>query len=318
MESCSLGLRTRVRARESSPTKPGEHRTDSRRTVEKTPASVRDRPPACQDHRPIPLGTSREGDNGLVIEWEPVDLGCSEAVVRRRSDGAAYAKTATGLRGVADLAAERDRVAWLTTTPIPGPQLLDWQQAGSCATLVTSAVRGIPASAVPMDGARQVLPELASALAELHALPVGDCPFDHRLEVTCAAASTAVHLEEVDAADFDTERRGRQPRELFVELLSAKKEMADLEAGDLVVCHGDACLPNLLVDPDTLAFTGFIDLGRLGVADRHLDLALLHRSLEGGANPQFPAGSGDDALAAYGLAANPSRLAYYQLLDEFF
>ncbi|MFT3872879.1 MAG: aminoglycoside 3'-phosphotransferase [Nocardioides sp.] len=252
-----------------------------------------------------------------MIAWEPVDLGCSDAAVRRSPDGSAYAKTASGSAQVADLMAERDKVVWLATTPIPGPVLLDWEHAEDTATLVTSAVRGIPASAVPEADASQVLPA-ARALTELHALPVSDCPFDHRLEVTCVAASAAVHRDLVDSADFDAERQGRQPRELLAELLVAKEQMARLEADDLVVCHGDACLPNILLDPQTLRWTGLVDLARLGRADRYLDLALLHRSLEGGANPQFPEGSGDEALAAYGVVADPTRLAYYRLLDEFF
>jgi aminoglycoside phosphotransferase len=46
------------------------------------------------------------------------------------------------------------------------------------------------------------------------------------------------------------------------------------EANDRVVCHGNACMPNFLMDPDTLRCTGMIDLGRLGTADRYVDLSL--------------------------------------------
>ena len=47
------------------------------------------------------------------------------------------------------------------------------------------------------------------------------------------------------------------------------------EDADKVVCHGDPCMPNLMVDPRTLQCTGVIDLGRLGTADRYADLALM-------------------------------------------
>ena len=42
---------------------------------------------------------------------------------------------------------------------------------------------------------------------------------------------------------------------------------------DLVVCHGDYCFPNVLLD-DAGAITGFLDLGELAVADRWWDVAV--------------------------------------------
>ena len=47
---------------------------------------------------------------------------------------------------------------------------------------------------------------------------------------------------------------------------------------DLVVCHGDACAPNTLIDDDGRC-CGHVDLGDLGVADRWADLAVATLSL---------------------------------------
>lgn len=53
-----------------------------------------------------------------------------------------------------------------------------------------------------------------------------------------------------------------------------------IDSDDMVVCHGDPCMPNFMVDPKTLQCTGLIDLGRLGTADRYADLALMIANAE--------------------------------------
>lgn len=88
---------------------------------------------------------------------------------------------------------------------------------------------------------------------------------------------------------------------------------------DLAVCHGDLCVPNVLLDPRRLAVTALIDLGRLGVADRAADLAVAARSLaDTRLNPQYGERSAARFLARYGgPVPDASRLAFYRLLDEF-
>ncbi|MDF9877857.1 phosphotransferase [Cellulosimicrobium cellulans] len=60
------------------------------------------------------------------------------------------------------------------------------------------------------------------------------------------------------------ERESRTGRDLLAELATELPARQEQEAADQVVRHGDLCLPNILLDPETLEFSGFVDLGRLG------------------------------------------------------
>ena len=77
----------------------------------------------------------------------------------------------------------------------------------------------------------------------------------------------------------------------------------------LVVCHGDPCSPNTIVDADG-NWVGHVDLGALGVGDRWADIAVATWSLEWNYGP----GWDDLLLDTYGIAADPERTAYYRLL----
>jgi kanamycin kinase len=76
-----------------------------------------------------------------------------------------------------------------------------------------------------------------------------------------------------------------------------------------VVCHGDACAPNTLLT-EKGRWSGHVDLGELGVADRWADLAVATWSTEWNYGPGFE----QVLLAAYGVRADPDRTRYYRLL----
>ncbi len=212
------------------------------------------------------------------------------------------------------VAAEADRTGWLRRQGLPAAAVLEADTDSGWDLMLTAALPGIPLSSWPVDDIATAVGALADTLIWLHHLPVDRCPFDRRLDTTLAAASAAVAAGSVDVAEFDAERAGRRPADLLAE---AVRERPPTE--DLVVCHGDACLPNVLADPATGRVTGLVDLARLGVADRHVDLALAHRSM---ADPDLNPGYGADAagllLRSYPVRADPRLLAYYRLLDEFF
>jgi aminoglycoside phosphotransferase len=253
-----------------------------------------------------------------VSDWDKVSTGMSGADVRRSPDGGAYAKSGAGILR-ADLVAERERLEWLARTGLPSPEILDWADDDETATLTLRAIPGVPISELSGTDASPAIQSLGRFLARLHATPRETCPFERWLAVTVAIARVRVDEGLVDESDFDDERAGRSAADLLTDLLDDRPNAEELEGADLVVCHGDACLPNFLVDPETFEVTGMVDVHRLGVADRHLDLALATRSTADlTLNPGFGPEAAQTLVAAYGRDVDPWRIEFYRLLDEFF
>lgn len=248
--------------------------------------------------------------------WIPVGMGESGDRVYRRDDGAAYAKLAPADRAGL-LEGERRRAEWLGARGLGAPAVLDWLQSPAGACLVTAALPGVPAADLPADALARAWPSLAGALKALHDLPVADCPFARRLPAMFDRARDVVGRGAVNPDFLAPEHQDVPPATLLAMLEAELAQRLAQEEGDLVVCHGDACLPNLMVDPGTLRCTGFVDLGRLGVADRHVDLALLlANARESWTSPGQEAAAFARLFEIHGIAApDRGRLAFYLHLD---
>ena len=79
----------------------------------------------------------------------------------------------------------------------------------------------------------------------------------------------------------------------------------------LVVCHGDACAPNTLIDDDGHP-SGHVDLGDLGVADRWADLAVAEWSLRYNYRGDWRG----EFFDAYGIAPDQDRMDDYLRIWE--
>ena len=88
------------------------------------------------------------------------------------------------------------------------------------------------------------------------------------------------------------------------------------EHAGLVVCHGDLCLPNVLVDPANGEVQGLIDLGRLGKADPYGDIALLIATARHTwSDEAIAARAEEDFARIYGTELDPDRLDFYLRLE---
>ena len=202
------------------------------------------------------------------------------------------------------LADEAARMAWARAfTPVPRVIGQSADEAGSW--LVTSALPG-QSAVMPRwqaDPATAVA-AIGEGLRAMHeALPVRDCPFSwmaaDRLAEACGRARQGL----LDPADWHEEHQPLSTRR-------ALDLVADIPPADrLVVCHGDACAPNTLITDDG-RWSGHVDLGDLGVADRWADLAIATWSAEWNYGPGWER----PLLDAYGIRPDPDRTRYYRLL----
>jgi kanamycin kinase len=205
-----------------------------------------------------------------------------------------------------DLAAEAARMTWAAAyTPVP--RVLGHGADGDGSWLVTAALPGHSAVAPRWlaDPATAVT-ALGEGLRALHdALPVAACPFSWAAEGRVAAAHQAAAAGRLDTSGWAPEHSG-----LGIEGVLAQAQ--DIPPADrLVVCHGDACAPNTLI-ADTGRWSGHVDLGDLGVADRWADLAIATWSTGWNYGPGWE----QLLLDAYGIKPDPERTRYYRLLWE--
>ena len=203
-----------------------------------------------------------------------------------------------------DLDQEVVRLGWAARfTPVPWVSHQGCDQSGSW--FVTSALSGDNAVTARWraDPARAVQ-AIGAGLRVLHdALPVAACPFRWSAEDRIQDAERRFRDGQLQPALWHDIHRGLSSS------AGLRVAASPPPVDELVVCHGDACAPNTLLDQDG-SWTGHVDLGRLGVADRWADLAVATWSTEW----NYGAGWESALLNAYGIEADPERTAYYRLL----
>jgi aminoglycoside 3'-phosphotransferase-2 len=254
----------------------------------------------------IPAQWSRTFSTALIERQTIGESGAEVSRIRCLSGKHLFVKSEP-IGAQSELPQEIERLRWMNRLALPGPTVLDVTTENNRHWLLMSAVPGQDLASANDLSATQVISVLAMALRTLHQVPIDKCPFEHPLQQRIAAARSRVSAGLVDESDFDDERLGRTAEDVFAELLSTLPETYDL-----AVTHGDACLPNFMIEGSR--FTGYIDCGRLGISDIYQDLALAARSIERNLGQAWVA----PFFRAYGVEPDQQRIAFYCLLDEFY
>ena len=222
-------------------------------------------------------------------------------------------------RAGTEAAREWEMLKWLRGR-LPVPEVLAYTVENGVSYLLMSRLPGVMAcDPYYMEKPELLTDLLARALEMLWAVDPWDCPRDCRLHMQLREARLRVEAGLVTMEDAEPETYGasgfRDPEDLLLWLEQNPPEERPL------LSHGDFCLPNLFLEGDRI--TGFLDLGRCGVADPWRDIALGWRSLLHNAEGvydgrRYPGFHQEDLFRVLGISPDPERLRYYILLDELF
>ncbi len=147
-----------------------------------------------------------------------------------------------------------------------GTDIVDYTQSREHDWLLSRRVPGEDAThKAYLAEPKRLATRMGEILRVLHETPIEDCPGAGYLNEYLRRAEENYRTGNFDSSHFpDSFGYG-----------SAEEAWNALEAGcnalraDTLI-HGDYCLPNVILDG--WAFSGFIDLGNSGIADRHIDL----------------------------------------------
>jgi kanamycin kinase len=220
---------------------------------------------------------------------------------------ARFAKVATGdRRRFPTLRGESERMVWAAPY-LPVPEVVALEEYEDATVLLTEALPGHDAV---HPAWRSDLPALVRALGRgLRAFheAVGEewCPFRFDLARALAHVEQRVETGDIDPCGFHDQHAH----------LTGAVALAELEATapddeDLVVCHGDFCPPNVVLQEGRV--TGYVDLGELGAADRWWDIAVGAWSVGWNFGEELEPLFYD----SYGVTPDPARIRFFRLLYD--
>jgi len=212
-------------------------------------------------------------------------------------------------------------VRWLQgRLPVPDIPVYAVEE-GMAYTLMHRAEGKMLCDAAYLENPELLIRLAAQGLRQLWAVDIRECPCQSsRLSERLKTAEERVRRGLVNTANAEPETYGpegfRDPQALLDWLQANRPEE------DLVLTHGDYCLPNIFAEGEEIS--AFIDPGKMGPADRWQDLAIALRSLNHNFNGKYTDGiklfdfRPEMLLNELGVPFDAEKYRYYLLLDELF
>jgi len=203
---------------------------------------------------------------------------------------------------------------------LPIPDVIAYEKESDKSYLLMSRISGAMAcDDCYMDNPELLIDLLSKAMHMLWEVDITDCPSRINLDKKLKMATYNVEHNMVDMENVqpDTFCEGgfKNPKELLSWLIDNRPQE------ELVLSHGDFCLPNIFFSENKVS--GFIDLGKMCVADKYQDIALCYRSLtnnlDGGYGGKVRKKLGvNKFFNKLGIVPDWDKIRYYILLDELF
>lgn len=200
---------------------------------------------------------------------------------------------------------------------LPIPSLIDYEISEDQTTILMTKMKGVSlSSAVTKIDPFQLIDVLVQGIKILWEKSTS-VSLESSLNKKLEKALSNIENQRVDIIDMEKNFRKefKTPEKMYQYLIDHKPKE------ELVLSHGDFCLPNIFIDNNKLS--GFVDLADIDVMDQYQDIALCYRSLMHNYREQLPQNHSMNMIFKYffdQLGINPDfkKIKYYLLLDELF
>lgn len=200
------------------------------------------------------------------------------------------------------------------------PKVLCFEQMNDTNYLLMSKLKGqMLCSEEFCENPAILISLLAKGLKMLWDIKVSDCLYNNSIDNKLQLAEIRVANNQCSIEDAEPDTYGENGFQSPSDLLAWLKENKPIE--NPVFSHGDFCLPNIFAENNEIS--GFIDLGRSGIADKYQDIALCYRSLKHNLYGKYKSKENiwydvDLLFDELGIVPDWDRINYYILLDELF
>ncbi len=206
---------------------------------------------------------------------------------------------------------EANNLHWLKQH-IMVPTVYDFGKVDDIYYCIMEKLPGVMFQENTFDNPKSMIIEFSKALRRFHSIDYSKLPHNHSLKDKLMQIEMDYKNNKLTNTYFEKELQDKSVTEIY-ELLRS----LDIIEDDLVLCHGDPCMPNIIVDSGNI---GYIDVVGIGICDRYLDLSIAIRTLRYNiemSGNEFTRGHVLLFLKSYGIKKfNKQKFIYYLLLDE--
>lgn len=204
-------------------------------------------------------------------ELEEISIGCSNSQVFKikKEDNIYFLKVAD--KGI--LTSEYEKLKWLDCK-LNVPKIVLYDLENDIEYLITEGLKGEMLCSNyfknnPMIGIKVI----ANAFKHIYSLDINNCPFDSSIDYWLSKIEGYINDNLIKEKNIkeDVLKKFGSIDNIFKYLKENKFEE------ELCFSHGDPSLPNIFSLNDE--FSGLIDVGQCGIADKWFDLAICEKSI---------------------------------------
>lgn len=239
-------------------------------------------------------------------ELKEIGIGCSDSQVIQitKNNDIYYLKIAK--KGL--LTKEYNALKWLYGK-LPVPEIILYDDESENEYLITKAITGeMVCSEKYLKEPNMAIKIIKEAFDSIYSIDISDCPLDVSNHYKLSLVKRNVECKLVKDSNLTEETIKK-----FGSVEGLLKYLIDNQfEEELCFSHGDTSLPNVFGLNDR--FSGFIDVGECGIADKWFDLAICEKSIIRNFGEQYVSKFYEELS----IIPDRKKIEYYLLMMELY